>query len=148
MRTLTEFCDKSHLPEGLIRAVVRQSGGWSEWDQTARDVTRGGADGGFHGFIYYTDTVPFARRNRDAILEMAKQQAEDMGAGDEFQMIVGFNCLKGQEWTPGEVARTLYDTRQRARRSDNDVRGLLWNALAWYALEEVARSYCDLIGAD
>ena len=76
-KTLTEFTEKSNVPASLIRAVVRQSGGWAEWDQTARDVTRGGADGGFHGFIYDRDTVPFAERNRDAIVEMAKQQAED-----------------------------------------------------------------------
>ena len=146
LRTLTEFCDKSNIPASLIRAVVRQSGGWAEWDQTARDVTRGGADGGFHGFIFHKDTIPFAARNRDAILELARAQADDFGTEGEFAMIAGFRCLSDMKLTQSEIARAVYDARKRTVRSEDDTtaRTQVLNALAWYALEEVARSYCDL----
>lgn len=149
-KTLSEFVGLAgHIPGPLIRAVVRQVGGWDTFKEHAEDYTKG-ADGGWAGFTYYHDTVPFATRNKDAILEMAKAQADDLGSEDEFAMIAGFNCLRDMKVTPGEIARAVYDARKRTVRTQEarDVRTQVLNALAWYALEEVARAYCDLIEAD
>lgn len=128
----TQFISKSHINAKIIRAVMRQSGGWDSFTEMAEDITNHGVDGGFHGWIYHADTVPFAKRNKAAIMEMAQQMADDLGE-PLYRMIGGFNCLKMAE---GEVAEAIHNPR-----SDNLTQ--VFNALAWFAAEEVARSYCD-----
>lgn len=140
METIKAFTEKSHIDASLIRAVIRQSGGWQSFRESALDITNHGAAGGFSGFIYYTDTVKFARNNRDLILCTARALASDIGDGDEYQLIAGFNCFEGDNMTPGAVARAIHTGK------GDDATSVL-NALAWFALEEVARSYCDLIHA-
>ena len=132
--TLTDFCSKSHIDAALVRAVVKQSGGWSEFDQTARDVCTGGADGGFHGFIYYTDTVKFAKAHKAELIQLAKDMADDMGEKSAYALIAGFNCLKME---PDAVAEAIHNPRSEDATN-------VYNALSWFALEEVARSYCDM----
>jgi hypothetical protein len=136
--TLAQFCAKSHLSQALIRATVRQFGGWELFKESAPDVSNHGIDGGFHGFIYYADTHAFARRNRALIAEMASQQAADFGMG-VIEMIRGFGCFRNQSTKPSgeEIGTALFAGK-------DDGAGVL-NALAWYAGEEVARSYCDII---
>jgi hypothetical protein len=137
--TLGSLCNSSNIPESLIRAVVRQMGGWESFTQSAPDICRGGIDGGFHGFIYYTETEPFSKRNRREISEMAEAQANDFGM-EVSAMIRGFGCFKGCDVTGSEVGRALY-----AGENMPDGNNVL-NALAWYAGEEVSRAYCDLTG--
>lgn len=134
MKTFKAFTDKSHIDASLIRAVVRQIGGWEEFRERASDVANYGADGGFCGFVYYSDTVPFFKRNKTAILDLAKNMASDFGQ-DVYEMIAGFNCLKTDS---GTVAEAVHNPRTN---DPEQVR----NALAWFALEEVARSYCDAL---
>lgn len=135
--TLSAFVAESNLPATLIRAVVRQIGGWEQFTESAPDIANHGIDGGFHGFIYYVDTEAFAKRHRKDIAKMASQQAEDMGTG-VFKMIRGFGCFLGQDVTDEEIGTALY--------AGKDVEGgvSMLNALAWYAGEEVARAYVDL----
>lgn len=129
----TKFISKSHISAKIIRAVVRQSGGWDSFTEMAEDITNHGVDGGFHGWIYHAETVPFAKRNKAAIMEMAQQMADDMGE-PLYRMIAGFNCLKMEE---SEVAEALYNPR-------SDDKTQVFNALAWFAAEEVARSYVNI----
>lgn len=136
MATLKDFIAFSHLPSSLIRAVVRQLGGWESFQESAPDIARYGIDGGFHGFIYTSDTVAFFRKNRQSILLLAATQAEDFGLGI-LEMIAGFNCLDKQ-YTIDEIGQTLYGT---PRQMDD----IIANAMAWYAGEEVARSFKDFI---
>ena len=131
---LKSFIEKSNLPEDLIRQVVRQIGGWDSFKEHARDVSMYGAAGGFGGFIYYTDTCRFYAVNRDAILEAVRDMAQDIGE-EPMQLVRSFNCLKDS--TESEVGLTLYGQKHQ---HDTQVA----NALAWFALEEVARSYEDL----
>ena len=131
--TLSKFINESHIPAKLIRAVVRQSGGWDSFKEMAEDITNHGVGGGFHGWIYHSDTVPFAKRNKAAIMEMAKSMADDLGE-TLYRMIGGFNCLKMGE---GEVAEAIHNPR-------SDDRVQVFNALAWFAAEEVARSYVNI----
>lgn len=140
IKTLADFCEASHLDSALIRATVRQFGGWESFKESARDVTNHGIDGGFHGFIYNRDTEAFAKRNRALIAELADQQAREMGEGDAIALIRGFNCFRGQDISSAVIGRALY-----AGKQDDDAENIL-NALAWYAGEEVCRSYCDLTG--
>lgn len=129
----SEFIKQSHIPASLIKATVHQIGGWEEFKEHAEDVTNHGASGGFSGFIYYSDTVEFTETNKATILAFAKEQAADFGES-LFSMVGGFNCLK---ISPEEVAEAIYN-----HNSENQT--MVYNALAWYILEEVCRSYVDL----
>jgi hypothetical protein len=129
--SLANLIESTNIPESLVRAVVKQMGGWESFKESAPDITRHGIDGGFHGFLYYSETVPFANRNRKAILEMASQQSKEFGMG-LFEMVKGFNCLKGA--TETEIVEGLAGNTDQTQ---------VPNGLAWYAGEEVARAYCD-----
>lgn len=137
--TLGSLIENTSVPASLVRAVVRQMGGWESFTQSAPDICQGGIDGGFHGFIYNAETEAFARRNRAAIAEMTSQQADDFGTG-VIEMIRGFGCFRnGTKPTDEEIGSALY-----AGRNVKDGVNVL-NALAWYAGEEVSRAYCDII---
>ena len=135
MKTLKEFTEQSGLNGSLVRHVVKQMGGWDSFKESAQDVANNGINGGFHGFIYYKDTVPFAKRNKTLILDLAKEQAADFGSESIYSMIAGFNCLKMQA---DEVAEAIHN-------SHSDLRTQVYNALAWYAGEEVCHRYSDLV---
>lgn len=130
--TLNDFINKSGLPAKLVRSTVRQIGGWEEFKRAARDIARHGANGGFHGFVYYTDTVAFTKRNKIEIITLAERQAYELGEDDVISMIAGFRSLN--DIRPSQVARALYDSKSEAQTE-------VFNTLAWYALEEVARAY-------
>lgn len=134
--TLKKLIDSTSIPASLVRAVVRQMGGWQSFCESAPDITRHGIDGGFAGFIYHRDTEPFAQKNRSAIAEMAKETASDCGVG-VIEMIQSFGCFRGGKPSETEVGEALY-----GGRNEEDGINVL-NALAWYAGEEVARAYCD-----
>ena len=133
---LSTFISKSHIPARLIRATVKQMGGWSEFTEKAPDITQHGISGGFSGFIYYRDTEPFARRNRKEIVEVIENMADDLGESP-VEMVRGFNCFRQSPPSVSAVGRALYAGK------DTEGENLL-NALAWFAAEEVARAYCDL----
>lgn len=137
MKTLAKLIESTGIDGRLVRAVVKQFGGWESFTELAEDVCRGGIDGGFHGFIYNSDTEPFARRNRTLIAAMAESQAEDFGT-TVTEMIQNFGCFRhGEKPTDSEIGLALY-----AGKNKEDGMNVL-NALAWYAGEEVCRAYCE-----
>ena len=133
------------IPAALIRAVVKNMNGWDSFKESAQDVVDHGASCGFGNFIYYTDTVAFTAKNRKTIAELAAQQAADFGDYSEIEMILGFNVIKkdNDDLTSSDIARALY-----GRLTDDDKKTTIYNVLAWYALEEVTRVYCDLLEQD
>ena len=135
MKTIKSFVEQSHIDASLIRAVIRQAGGWDSFKEIAKDVCDHGADCGFSGFIYYNETVPFAKRNKKAILAYAEEMAKDVGDADEFVLIAGFNCL---DISVSEVAEAIYNPRSEHRTE-------VFNAMAWFTLEEVCHCYANLI---
>jgi|ERR1022692_299829 hypothetical protein len=139
MKNIKTFAAKSNVSEKLIRAIVRQAGGWITFKEMAADVANHGADSGFNGFIYYTETAAFYARNRPAILEYAGNMASELGEG-LVEMVRNFNCL-GDEFTPEEIGQTLYGSRSKHNTQ-------VANALAWFALEEVARSFVNCAEAE
>jgi len=140
MKTLKTFKAESSVPAPLVAAVVRQFGGWESFKESAQDVTNHGINGGFHGFIYYTDTVKFAKAHKADILAYARDMASDLGEPGAYSMIAGFNCFKGQDLTGDDVADAINNPR-------HDEHTNVMNALAWFAGEEVCRSYCDMVEA-
>ena len=135
--SLAALIASTSIPERLVRAVVRQLGGWQSFTESAPDICRGGIDGGFHGFIYHKDTESFARQHLDALNELLSAQAQEIGFDSTFQMIRGFGCFKDETLTDGDLMRALC-------RGKNPTDGPnILNVLAWYAGEEVAQAYCD-----
>ncbi len=101
--------DQTSNPK-LARAVIRQTG-----RENLEDIARHGADAGYSGFTYYSDTVSFFKRNRMAIRALAEQQAEDFGQ-TPMEMIAGFNCLKNpcdKNELLASIARCLYGTETK-----------------------------------
>jgi len=135
--TLKSLIDNSNIPASLIRAVVRQSGGWDSFQEMAPDIANHGADAGFHGWIYHKETLAFTRRNKKAIMEYAAEQAKDFGQGT-LEMIQGFGVFKRNKPSVDEIAQAIYQGR-------GDYSTDVLNVLAWYALEETARLYYDMV---
>lgn len=106
----------------LVQAVREQIGAEdeSEFRATMRDVANHGADGGFPGFTYYADTCEFYDNNKRAIWDLASEMAEEFGHKSVPEFVATFNCAP----------------------SMGDETGFK-NALAWFALEEVARSIAN-----
>jgi len=132
MRTTTQVIENSGIDASLVRSVIRQLGG----KDSLRDIAGNSIDGGFHGFIYYSDTVPFFKRNRASILELVRRYADDFGT-DPVSVVAGFNCLEDDAETRESAARCLFG----GRMTEDDTQ--VANALAWFAGEEVARAFCD-----
>lgn len=136
---LEQLIKSTNIPAKLVRNVVKQSGGWDSFKEVAEDISRYGVDGGFGGWTYYTDTVAFWIKNKKEIMETAEQQASDFGQGT-LEMIASFGCMKTAETNINELAKLLYGSR-----GDKDIKDVVYNCMAWYAAEEVARAYCDLL---
>jgi hypothetical protein len=131
----TQFIKSTNIPARLVRAVIRQSGGWDRFEEMAPDISNHGAAGGFNGWIYSVETEAFTKRHRSTIAQLAEEQAKEFGQG-VLEMIASFNCFRGLDLEQGEIARCLYTG---IGEDENSIR----NALAWYALEETANAYCD-----
>jgi hypothetical protein len=132
------------MDKKLIKAVEEQLG--SEGEELKADyenVANHGADGGFSGFIYFTETFEFYRKNQKAIVAEVEALAQDLGE-EPVNMVRYFNCLshdtkdrkRESDYTTAEVALTLYGTPKQHNQ-------YVANALVWFALEEVARHETD-----
>lgn len=106
--------DQERNRERMVKAIREQLD-----DDRLRDVAEHGADGGFPGFSYYSDTVAFYNEHADAIWDMLGDLADDMGE-TPIGVIAGFRIAKDIQ-------------------SDDQFK----NALAWFALEEVARDITE-----
>lgn len=115
------------MNEKLIKAVKKQLGD----TEYLTDVANNGASGGYPGFTYYTDTVKFFKANKKDIVELVKEMAEEFGES-AINFVSSFQCLKPSGEWEDEIGRALY-----GRLSPDDY--IVPNALAWFALEEVAR---------
>lgn len=88
---------RSGIAERLIRAVINQLHcDDGELESTLEDIRNHGIDGGFHGFIYYTDTVQFFKHNRALIVELVNDMANELGE-NAADMVAGFGCLAGRD---------------------------------------------------
>ena len=131
--TLREAAKKNGINESMLRSVCLRVGGWPEYrDRIAREISEHGADAGWSGFTYYRDTNAFAVSFRREIMAMLANDADDLEQSVP-EMVASFGCLAGSV-SQDEVAITLGSGRCNA-----DTKAAIWNALAWYALEDVSR---------
>ena len=117
------------------------SGNHADKIESLRICCNHGADCGVYcgvsGFIYYQETMAFYKRQRKNIIELLNEVAGSCGE-NLIEMIANFKCLNWKSndyWIP-KIAMTLYGT---PRQFDMTIA----NALAWFALEEIAREVCD-----
>lgn len=116
----------------LIKAVIRQLGG----KEALEDVYNHGADGGFSGFTYYSETCAFYKENKKVILELIMDMAIGLSE-DAIEMIGKFKCLSNMNLAFYDIAKALDN------KGDNDTITQVQNAMAWFALEEVAREMVE-----
>ena len=134
-KTLKNFIEYSSINAELIRAVVRQSGGWQSFQEIAPDIANHGITSGFSGWTYYSETCRFYAKNRGTIVALAEEYADEFNLSP-IGLVAGFNCLDADN--KSNVGRTLYgNKRQHAP--------IVAKSLAWFAAEEVARSFVDWI---
>ena len=122
----------------LINAVIENLGYDDPNDpdciEDLKNITNCGINGGFGGFVYYSETTSFFNENRKEIIELVKDMSLSLGDG-MIEMVASFNCFKDEDLTLDEIGNVLFcvDT-------DNiDERMIIKNGLAWFAGEEVAR---------
>jgi len=113
----------------LIAAVAKQMGGMKNLKESAADICNHGASGGVDGFIYYTETEAFTKRNHALIMQMLNDCADDMGT-NAIELLSSFNCFNGM--SDAEIFDGLMNPK-------SDDRTTIYNGLAWFALEEAAR---------
>ena len=95
-----------------------------------------GANAGFCGFIYYSDTIAFYKANCQDIVNHMELTAAELGT-DIFSMVQGFGVFRNSEKpTVLEIGRALFGTGKF-----RDELTSLYNVFAWYALEEVSRTW-------
>lgn len=122
----------------LTRAVIRQLGGRDYLEDVASPY-HGGAESGYVGFTYYSDTVPFFERQRKNILAVLEDFGDDPDA-----IVMRFPCLRlskddheEQRTYRGAISRLLYGNRKVDWDRQEEIQ--IANALAWFALEHVAQ---------
>jgi hypothetical protein len=132
-KTLKNFIENSSIDAKLIRAVVRQSGGWKSFQDMAPDISKHGIAGGFSGWIYYTETCEFYAKNQALIVGSVEYKSDEDDYKSAQDMVKIFRSIDA---TLSGIGYTLY-----GNKSQHDTQ--IANALAWFAAEEVARSFVD-----
>jgi hypothetical protein len=114
----------------LINAVISRIG-----MDSVNDVIRHGVDGGFHGFIYYSDTHAFAIRHRKSIIRLLEEEAEMLGE-ETVEMVSHFGVFRNNKMENAD-RKELY----RYLGGSKCEPGTITNVMAWFAAEEVCRFF-------
>lgn len=134
-----EFINNSQFPS-LAEAVIDQSGGWESFEESAVDVARYGANCGYSGFIYYSETCGFFDANRQSIIRALSDSASDIGS-NVIDMVSGFSCLSDID--KSDIEAILFGFEPSDECSETQVK----NALAWFALELVCFDFANFAEA-
>lgn len=116
----------------LINAVTNRIG-----LDSVEDVNSHGIDGGFHGFIYYSETHAFAMRYRKMIVRLLEEQAEQLGS-EAVEMVASFGVFRNSPMD-NDDRKDLY----KYLGGGKPERGAVTNVMAWFAAEEVCRMFED-----
>jgi ABC-type long-subunit fatty acid transport system fused permease/ATPase subunit len=138
------IADNSFFSPATINNVISAlgfslNGSWDSLKELSAEFencAEYGASGGFSGFIYYSETIAFFKANRQDIISHMEQTASELGT-DLISMIREFGVFRYSEKpTADEVGKALWDTRKTHPELTS-----LYNVFAWYALEEVSRTW-------
>lgn len=142
--TVKECCKQNPAHAKLIRAVVKQLGGMNtDTQQMMEDILSHGIDGGFHGFIYYSDTCKFAQKNQKAIVALLEEQADSYSKSaldniNTVRMVQGFSVFRRDGMDKDDLKDLYLFLAGHAGRCKGHT---VTNVLAWYACEEVCRMF-------
>ena len=131
MKTKSQVLKDNPNYTRLINSVISQLGGI----QDVENINRYGIDGGYGGFVYYSDTHKFAMRNRSQIVELLEEIAESLGE-DVIKMVSQFGVFRNSQMD-SEDKRDLYKYLGGGRPEQ----GCITNVMAWFAAEEVCRMF-------
>jgi len=140
----------------LFQAVYEQleADSHEEFVQICEDICRGGASGGFNGFISYQQTRDFAHANQSIIEEELVEDARELSMSPS-ELIKTCNWIKDylSEFTTQEFepifwrifyAQPLGDGDEDYDYYYFDNETVVLNQIAWWALEHVAfRITCE-----
>lgn len=141
---MAQFISEHEEHEDIIKAVYNQLGcdDFEEFETHCDDcLTPGGcgANAGFTGFIYYTETTQFYKDNREQILKVLTDLSEGIGDRSILDTVLGFNSLDGNDWeTVRAAALTIWG-------NDDQVDQYVADSLAKFAFEEVANWMSDFM---
>ena len=130
MKTIKSVVSERPEYKRLINAVVSRIG-----KERIMDVVNYGADAGFSGFIYYSETHAFAMRYRKDIVRLLEEEAEMMGE-EVVEMVSNFGVFRRSEMDADD-RKDLYKYLGGGRPEQ----GAITNVMAWFALEEVCRMF-------
>ena len=130
MKTIKKVVSENPDYRRLINAVVSRIG-----KDSINDVINHGIDGGFNGFIYYSETHAFAMRHRKQIVALLTEQAEQLGE-EIVSMVAGFGVFRHNKMD-NEDHMELYKYIGGGRCEQSTIT----NLMAWFAAEEVCRMF-------
>jgi hypothetical protein len=130
MKTIKQTITDNKQFARLINAVVKRIG-----KESIEDVINHGADCGFNGFIYYSDTHKFAMYYRKDILELCEYMVDAVGYKNVHDMVMSFRCVINDNENYTDLCKYIGGGRLE--------QCTITNAMAWFALEEVCRMFED-----
>ncbi len=128
--TKTQVLQDNKEYKTLINAVISRIG-----IDSIEDVNNHGINGGFSGFIYYTETHQFAMRYRKLIVRLLEEQADSLGE-DVVTMVSNFGLFRNSPMDSDDK-KDLYKYLGGGRCEQ----GTITNLMAWFAAEEVCRMF-------
>lgn len=130
MKTKAEVLRDYPQYKTVINAVYNSIG-----KDSIMDVVNHGIDGGFNGFIYYSDTHKFAIKHRSVIVTMLEDMADQLGE-EVVKMVSGFGVFRNSPMD-NDDRKDLY----KYLGGGKPEQGTITNLMAWFAAEEVCRMF-------
>ena len=118
----------------LDRAVISKFGSDEEFFNSVFLIVDNGINGGYQGYRFFNETVPFAVTHKKTILAIVKEYADKCSEHGVFMMLTKFNYFSNL--TELEIAETIYEENEEEEHYTN-----VFNALTWYIAEEVCRNF-------
>jgi hypothetical protein len=130
MKTKTQVIKDNSEYKRLINAVISNVG-----IDNIENINNHGIDGGYSGFIYYSETHQFAMKYRKDIVMMLENTADELGE-EISDMVMNFRCITMSD---KENRMDLYKYIGGGKLEQCQIT----NAMAWFAAEEVCRMFED-----
>lgn len=130
MKTKAQVLKDNPNYSKLINAVISRIG-----IDSVEDVINHGIDGGFSGFIYYTETHKFAMSYQKLIVQLLEEQADQLGE-QVPEMVANFGVFHNSKMD-AEDRKDLY----RYLSGGRPQQCAITNVMAWFAAEEVCRMF-------
>ena len=130
MKTKKQVLSENSEYKSLINAVINNIG-----MESVNDVINYGIDGGFNGFIYYSETHEFAMKHRKQIVKMLTEMAWQLGE-EVVEMVADFGVFRHNKMD-SEDRMDLYKYIGGGKCEQ----GTITNLMAWFAAEEVCRMF-------